>query len=310
MKIIFFGSPAAALIPLKALNNVGHNITLIVTQPDRPSGRGKKLTISPVKKFALENNIPLFQPEKIRKDPRVLGKLRAAAPDLNVIVAFGQILPDSVIHFPKHHSINIHYSLLPQYRGASPVQWAILKGEKKTGVTIFELNSKMDEGDILDQKETAIFPGETGAELGSRLDKIGTELLLSTIKMIGQINPQKQNHSLATYAPLIKKEAGRILWTKKANVLENQIRAFTPWPSSFCYYENKRIKILKGRKVHFSGHSGNPGEIMIIDDQGLIICCGKESYFRIETLQPENKKAMSAYSFTLGARIKTGYFLS
>ncbi|MCK4337229.1 MAG: methionyl-tRNA formyltransferase, partial [Candidatus Aminicenantes bacterium] len=154
MNIVFFGSPATAIVPLKALKDAGHRITLIVTQPDRPSGRGKRLTLSPVKKFALKHNITVFQPNRIRKDPLAIEKLQAAAPDLNIVVAYGQFLQDSIIYFPRYHSLNIHYSLLPKYRGASPVQWAILNGEKSTGITIFELNAKMDEGLILAQKES------------------------------------------------------------------------------------------------------------------------------------------------------------
>jgi methionyl-tRNA formyltransferase len=310
MNIVFFGSPATAIIPLKTLKDAGHRITLVVTQPDRPSGRGKRLTLSPVKKFALNNNIPVFQPNRIRKDPLAIEKLQAAAPDLNIVVAYGQFLPDSIIYFPRYHSLNIHYSLLPKYRGASPVQWAILNGEKSTGVTIFELNAKMDEGLIFAQKESDILPGETAAELENRLTEIGTELLLDTIKKIDSISPQKQDHSLATYAPLIKKEDGRIDWKWNAEKIENQIRAFTPWPSSFCYYDNKRIKIINGQMISSSGHKNKPGEILIIKNQGINICCGNGSLFCIELLQPENKKPMSAYAFSLGARIKEGTIFS
>lgn len=302
MNIVFFGSPANALPYLQALLDAGHKIPLIFTQPDRPSGRGKETTASPVKRFADELGIPTCQPRRIRKDEEALERLKTAAPDLNVVAAYGQIMPDSVIFLPRYNSLNIHYSLLPRYRGASPVQWALLNGEVKTGVTLFEVNAGMDEGDIYDMEATPILPHENADELEKRLTVIGTRLLIRTIASIDSIKPRPQNHDEATYAPLIKKEDGRIDWNRSAERIANQIRAFTPWPSSFCFYKKTRLKIIKGRVVPAKGE-GDPGVITAVSREGLEIACGGNTRFLIETIQPEGKKAMDARAYTLGARL-------
>jgi methionyl-tRNA formyltransferase len=306
MRIVFFGSPASALPSLKKLLESNHSIEFIITQPDKPSGRGKKLSPPPVKKIALDLNIPVYQPKKIRKDEGVLEKIKNTQPDLNVVVAYGQIIPSSIIYLPKYNSINVHFSLLPKYRGASPVQWAILKGEEKTGITIFELNEKMDEGAILTQEEIEILPDERASELEARLAKKGAELLIETIAKIDEITLRKQDHSKATYAPLIKKEDGRIDWIKDALHIERQIRAFTPWPSVYAFFREKRVKIHKGKKTEDKIELSSPGEILGIKKEGIEVCCGEGSVFLIEILQPENKNKMDAYAFSLGARIKPG----
>lgn len=306
MRIVFFGSPASALPSLKKLLESNHSIEFIITQPDKPSGRGKKFSPPPVKKAALDLNIPVYQPEKIRKDAMALEKIKEIQPDLNVVVAYGQIIPSSIIYLPKYNSINVHFSILPKYRGASPVQWAILNGEKKTGITIFELNEKMDEGDILTQEEIDILPDEGAAELEARLALKGAELLTETIAKIDEIKPYKQDHSIATYAPLIKKEDGRIDWIKDATYVERQVRAFTPWPSVYTYLGEKRVKIHKGRKIESKIEPPSPGEILGIKKEGVEVCCGEGSIFLIESLQPENRNKMEAYAFSLGAKIRPG----
>ncbi len=306
MKIVFFGSPKSALPALNKILDAGNYINLIITQPDRPSGRGKKLAISPVKKFGLDRDIPIYQPEKIRKDPIIVEKIKASSPDLNIVVAYGQIIPSSVIYLPKYDSINMHFSLLPKYKGASPVHWAILNGDKKTGITIFKLNEKMDEGDILSQEEVEIFSYESSVDLEARLALIGADLLLKTISRIDKIKPRKQDHSLSTYAPLLKKEDGKINWEKDSAYIERQVKAFNPWPSTYTFLEEKRIKILQGKSTDKKGSLGSPGEILKINKEGLEICCGDRNSFLIEILQPENKKEMNAYSFSLGGKIKPG----
>jgi methionyl-tRNA formyltransferase len=306
MKLVFFGSPSAAAHSLKKLLEKGHHIELVITQPDRPAGRGKKTALSPVKQFSLEHKIPVYQPEKIRKDPIVLKKIKDIEPGLNVVVAYGQIIPKSVIYSPKFNSINVHFSLLPKYRGASPVQWAVLNGEKKTGVTIFELNENMDEGDILARQETQIFPREYAYELEARLAEIGAELLCRTLDKIERIPHQKQDHSKATYAPKIKKEQGRIDWSQDAVRIDRKVRAFTPWPSAFSYLNGKRIKILKGRDQPGKVHARVPGEILCVDKEGIEVLCGQSSVYLIEELQPEGKKPMSAHAFSLGEKINGG----
>lgn len=307
MKIVFFGSPASALPSLKKLLEAGHNIELIISQPDKPSGRGKKLIPPPVKKMALDLNIPCYQPFRIKKDQNALEKIKNIQPDLNVVVAYGQIMPSSIIYFPKFNSVNVHFSLLPKYRGASPVQWAILKGEEKTGITIFELNEKMDEGDIFTQEEVEIFPDENSEELETRMAQKGAYLLIKTIAQIDTIKRRKQDHSQATYAPKISKEDGRIIWAKNALHIERQVRAFIPWPSAFAFLFEKRIKIHNGRMREGKAKSfSSPGDILAIGKEGIEVCCGDESIFLIESLQPENRKKMDAYAFSLGAEIKSG----
>ena len=307
MKIAFLGSSESSLYCLKSLVASPHQVVLVITQPDRPSGRGKQVTPPPVKEYALENNIPVLQSQRIRKDQVVLDELKHIPSDLNVVVAYGQILPASLIFLPKYNTINLHFSLLPKYRGASPVQWALLQGENNTGVTIFELDEKMDEGPILSAQETPIHPGENALELGQRLTVLGSTLLLETVSHINHLQPQPQDHSQATYAPLIKKEDGKIDWNNEAIVLDRQIRAFFPWPSTYTFWLEKRIKILQGHwNPQTTSTSGFPGEILEVHPSGISVCCGKASVFIITSLQPENKKPMSAYAFSLGANLKPG----
>ncbi len=307
MRIVFFGSPESAIPSLQKLLEAGHEIELIITQPDKPSGRGKKLAPSPVKRFALAKNVPVFQPVRIRKDPAALALLSEINPDLNVVVAYGQIIPDTIIYLPKYNSINLHFSLLPKYRGASPVQWAILNGETTTGLTIFELNEKMDEGDILTQREIEILPREKAFELEERLAQEGADLLMNTIHHIQTITPLKQEHGQATYAPLIKKEDGKIDWDCDAISVDRKVRAFTPWPSAFTYFRGKRIKILNGRAELGEPVSPiKPGEIYASMKEGISVICGDGNIYTIDHLQPENRKAMSAHSFSLGTNVKPG----
>jgi methionyl-tRNA formyltransferase len=307
MKIVFFGSPVSALPSLKELLETDHSIDLIITQPDRPSGRGKKLMPCPVKKTALDLNIPYYQPLKIRKDKISLDKIKEIEPDLNVVVAYGQIIPSSIIYLPRYNSLNVHFSLLPKYRGASPVQKALLDGETKTGITIFELNEKMDEGDILSQEEVNIFPDENAAELETRLAQKGADFLIKAIAQIDKLKHRKQDHSQATYAPKIRKEDGRINWTKNSIYIERRVRAFTPWPSAYAFLKDIRIKIHKGRKIEKEAPPGSSaGEISGIKKEGIEVCCGDGSIYLIESLQPENRKRMDAYAFSLGAEIKPG----
>jgi len=307
MKIVFFGSPILALPSLKKLLETDHSIDLIITQPDRPSGRGKKLKPCPVKKTALDLNIPYYQPLKIRKDEIALDKIKEIEPDLNVVVAYGQIIPSSIIYLPRYNSLNVHFSLLPKYRGASPVQKALLDGEAKTGITIFELNEKMDEGDILVQEEVNVFPDENAADLEARLAQKGADLLIKAIAQIDKLKHRKQDHSQATYAPKIRKEDGKIDWTKNSLYIERRVRAFTPWPSAYAFLKDIRIKIHKGRKIEKEAPPGSSaGEISGIKKEGIEVCCGEGSIYLIESLQPENRKRMDAYAFSLGAEIKPG----
>lgn len=307
MKIIFFGSSHSSVPSFRKILEDGHTISLVVTQPDKPSGRGKKVVFSPIKKVALDLHIPVLQPQKIRTDLITLRKIEEILPGLNVVVAFGQIIPRSIIDLPKHRSLNVHFSLLPKYRGASPVQRALFNGETATGITIFVLNEKMDEGDILTQEIVNIFPEENALDLEKRLAEMGAGMLVKTIQNIEKIIPRKQDHKLATYAPRLKKEDGLILWKSSALQIERQVRAFHPWPSSYTFFKGKRIKIIKGKIEDLKAPLSKPGEILAVRKEGLCLACGGGSVYIIQILQPENKKVMEAYAFSQGAQIEVGH---
>ena len=310
MRVIFFGSPPTALPALESLLKSGHSIELVVTQPDRPSGRGKRLTPCAVKAFALERNIPFYQPEKIRLDARAPEKIGFFRPDISVVVAYGQIIPLSLIELPRYRSVNVHFSLLPKYRGASPVQWAILNGETTTGVTIFVLNEKMDEGDILTQEKVEIAPGEKARDLESRLAQTGAGLLVKTLQNFESLKPVPQDRSLATLAPKIRKEDGRIDWTKNAELIDRQVRAFSGWPSAYTFIKEKRIIVAGGKPVAIGERPdvSKPGQVTSIRKEGIGVGCGGGNVFLIERLQPEGGKEMEAYAYSLGGEIKTGDF--
>jgi methionyl-tRNA formyltransferase len=309
MRIVFFGSPEAALPALQGLLTAGHVIELVVTQPDKPAGRGKKLAAPPVKEFALCHGLPVYQPERIRTAPDATENLRAARADIFVVVAYGQILPPEIIDIPPHKTVNIHFSLLPRYRGAAPVQGALLNGETRTGVTIFRLNEKMDEGDILIRSETAISPRETAGELEARLADIGTTLLLDTLDRIDEIPLQPQDPAATTPAPKMRKEDGRLDWSREAGEVDRRVRAFSPRPSAFTSFKGQRLIVLKGAPLSGANASGNPGTAHRIAKEGLEICCGGGTLYRIERLQPESRGAMDAYAFTLNGRVREGDLL-
>jgi len=307
MRIVFFGSPGSALPSLRRILEAGHCVELIITQPDKPSGRGKKVLPCPVRQAALELNIPTCQPLKIKQDLVALEKIKEIQPALIVVAAYGQIIPASIIYLPRYRSVNVHFSLLPKYRGASPVQWALLNGEEKTGITIFELNEKMDEGDILSQEEVEILPEENAAELEARLAQKGAELLVETIARIDSTEHRQQDHSQATYAPKLKKEDGRIDWGKNALQIERQVRAFTPWPSAYAFLDEKRIIILKGKRIEDkTSPSSSPGEILELKKEGIEVCCGQRTKYLVQNLQAEGRRKMDAFSFSLGVRVRVG----
>ncbi|HOP61515.1 MAG TPA: methionyl-tRNA formyltransferase [Candidatus Saccharicenans sp.] len=306
MKVAFFGSPAVALPALNSLIQAGHEIRLVITQPDRPAGRGKKLTPPPVKVFARDHGLPCLQPEKIRRDEQVLEALKQAEPEVNVVVAYGQIIPASIIYLPPFKTLNIHFSLLPKYRGAAPVQWAILNGDRKTGITIMELNEKMDEGPLLAQREVEILPGETARELEIRLSYLGAQLLIETLSRINEVERVEQKPELATYAPRLTKEQGKINWQEPARVIDLKVRAFFPWPGAFCFLDGKKIDILSGQPIAGIFPNSSPGEIIQIDKSGVYVACGQNTVYLIEKIKPESKKEMPAYAFSLGGKIKVG----
>ncbi len=308
MRIIFFGSPRAALPSLEKLLEAGHSIELVVTQPDRPAGRGKKLAPPPVKQLAQSRGIPVLQPEKIKGDKKALETIQKINPDLNVVVAYGQLIPASIFNLPRFKSLNVHFSLLPKYRGAAPVEWAILNGEEKTGVTIFELNEKMDEGDILSCVETEIRPDETAPELENRLAHLGAELLVRTLERLDSLPRLPQDHSHASFAPQLKKEDGRIDWAEPAWVIERKVRALGSRPGAFAFLRGQRILIHRGRRILEKDVSFAPGQIVRITKEGLVVGCGEGTLFLVERLQRENKKEMEAHSFVQGTKVQPGDF--
>jgi methionyl-tRNA formyltransferase len=304
MRVVFFGSPAAAVPAFEALIGASHEVVLAVTQPDRPSGRGQKPAASPVKAFASGQGIPVIQPDRIRKDPAAFDAIRASNADIHVVVAFGQIIPPAIIDLPRWRSVNVHFSLLPKYRGAAPVAWAILRGETRTGVTLFRLNERMDEGDILAEAETDIGPGETAGELESRLAVIGAGLLLRTLDTIAGIRPVPQDHSAATLAPKLAKGDGRIVWGAPAAEIERRVRAFTPRPGAFTLRQGRRLILLKGRLAETGEQpGGTAGTILSFSGDGLDVLCGDRRVYRILELQPESRRPMSARAFAAGGRL-------
>jgi methionyl-tRNA formyltransferase len=308
MGVAFFGSPAAALPSLARLLEAGHTIELIITQPDKPAGRGRDRTPPPVKLFALERRLPLVQPEKIRQDAAVLEALKETNPDINVVVAYGQIIPASIIYLPRLKSVNVHFSLLPAYRGAAPVQWAILNGDRVTGVTIFELNERMDEGDVIIQEETAIGTRETAPELEARLAELGARLLVRTLEEIERLPRRPQDHARATLAPRLRKDQGRIDWTADAAAVDRMVRAFSAWPGAFTSFRCQRLIVHAGRPLPGPGCL-KPGQVSGISAEGLAVCCGGGSAYLIERLQRENRREMSAAEFLRGTKIQLGEIL-
>jgi methionyl-tRNA formyltransferase len=307
MKIVFMGTPEFSVPGLEMLIHSDHRVLAVVTQPDRPKGRGLKLEPSPVKQVALEHNLEALQPEKIVA-PEFLARLRGLAPDLIVVIAFGQILKKDILTLPPLGCLNVHASLLPRFRGAAPIAWAILNGESETGITTMQMEEGLDTGPILMQKSIAIAPDETGGTLHDRLAKLGAEILNETLSGLekGSLTPKPQDASNATFAPLLKKEQGRIDWSKSAQELERQVRAFDPWPGSFFVWQDQTIKVWKAKVV--SG-TGKPGEVLAADKEGITVAC-KAGALRITELQPPGKRRMSAAEFLRGHRILKEFLLS
>jgi len=304
MRIVFFGSPAAALPSLEALLGAGHSVELVVTQPDRPAGRGRRLQPSAVKAFALGRGIPVIEPAKVRTDAAALERVRAAGPDVSVVVAYGQIIPRNLHYFPRFHSLNLHFSVLPKYRGAAPVQWTVLNGETESGVTIIELNDRMDEGDVLARECVAVGPKETAGELERRLARLGAGLLVETLGRIEAIVPVPQDDGLATLAPKIKKEDGRVRWEDAAFVVDRKVRALAERPGVFTFLGSKRLNILRGRDLEAAcGPAAPPGRVVSVAKEGLTVACGSGTAYLIEELQPEGRGSMAAHVFSLGTRI-------
>jgi methionyl-tRNA formyltransferase len=304
-RIVFFGTPAFAIPTLKSLLQGPDELAAVVTQPDREKGRGRKVIPSPVKELALQHGITLFQPGRV-KEEAFQEKLKALQPELIVVVAYGQILPKSILIIPQYGAVNIHASLLPQYRGAAPIVWSILKGEKLTGVTTMFLDEGMDTGDILLQREIPIEDDDTAETLLRRLALAGAELFTETLEKMkaGKINPIPQDHSRATYAPPLKKEDGRIDWRKEAKEIDLQVRAFDPWPGAFTELDGQLLKICRG-DVRKGRPAGKAGTVIWVGSDFIEVETGNDS-FLIKEVQLEGKRRMSVRDFLAGHPITVG----
>lgn len=308
MKIIYMGTPDFAVAPLEAILKAGHEVTAVVTQPDRQKGRGREVQYSPVKECALSYGIPVLQPLKI-KEKDAVEELRKYPADIFVVAAFGQLLSEEILNMPRLGCINIHASLLPAYRGAAPIQWCVINGEEKTGVTIMQMAKGMDTGDILLQKEVVLDEKETGGSLFDRLMETGAELIVEALQRIenGEITPVSQREELATYAGKITKDMGNIDFTKAAVTIERLIRGLNPWPSAFTHYKGKILKIWEADVVSECANAENPvpGTVIAMDKESFTLATG-EGALRIRSLQPEGKKRMSCAEFMRGYEIKVG----
>ena len=303
------GTPKAAVASLERILSDGHDVVAVYTQPDRPSGRGNKITFSPVKEFALQQNLPVFQPLKV-KTPEGLAEFQSHKADVAVVVAYGRILPQTFLDAYPNGAINVHFSLLPKYRGAAPVNWAIVNGETRTGVTTMKMDAGLDTGDILLKRETEIEPHETSIELMDRLAIVGADLISETLAMYNELSGQKQDHENATLAPMMKREDGLINWELAAEEIVNRIRGFQPFPGSFSYYKEQKITIWKAEEIsnlEFQiSNSGLPGEVIGAKGDNLFLQCGNETVLKIAEIQPEGKSRMPVRDFVNGMQPKAG----
>jgi len=300
MRIVFMGTPEFAVPSLAALLTSKHRVVGVVTQPDRPKGRGQELAASPIKQLAGQHKIPILQPLRM-KDPGFLDALSAWKPDLIVVAAFGRILPKIILDVPPHHCINVHASLLPKYRGAGPIQWALIRGERETGITIMLMDEGMDTGAILLQAKVPITPDDTAGTLSSKLAEVGGRLLIETLAGLqnGTVTPQPQDSSQATMAPLLKKEDGLLDWSIPALDLANRVRGLSPWPGAYTYLGEDRWVIWKSQALHRSTAAVPPGTIMDATKEGLIVATGS-GLLRIMEFQPANSRRMSAAQYLAG----------
>lgn len=303
MKILFMGTPDFAVPSLEALLTAGHTICGVFTQPDKPKNRGMKLLPTPVKECALSHGLPVFQPEKLR-DGTALAQIQALAPELIVVAAYGRILPQNILDCPPKGCINVHSSLLPKYRGAAPINWAILNGEKETGVTIMHMAAALDAGDVISRLATSIGPDETAPELTARLAELGGKLLSETVAQIeaGTAVRIPQEEAQATLAPMLDKELSPLDFSKSAQTLHDQVRGLLPWPAAVAQVGETRCKIF-ATKVE--KQTGVPGTVLEAGKNGLVVACG-ENALRIVELQPDGGKRMRSADYLRGHPIEEG----
>jgi methionyl-tRNA formyltransferase len=307
MRVVFMGTPDFAVPSLRKMHEAGHELALVVTQPDRPAGRGRALRSPPVKDAALALGLPLEQHENVNTDEFV-AHLRALTPEVVVVAAFGQILREEILDTPPLGAINVHASLLPRYRGVAPINWVIIEGEKETGVTTMFMARKVDAGEIILTRTTPIDDNETAGELYDRLAALGADLLLETLALVekGEAPRTAQDPSVATYARKLKKSDGEIDWSKDARRVHDHVRGMTPWPGAFTWYRGKVLRVLATSRGDRTGGAGEPGEILSLDDgRGIEVAVGEGSVW-LTRVKPEGKAAMDAASFVRGYRLEVG----
>lgn len=308
MDIVFMGTPEFSVPALEALIEYGHRILAVVTQPDKPKGRGKHLSISPVKKLALEKSIPVYQPKKVR-DAEFVQVLEQLAPQVIVVVAFGQILPKEILNLPPFGCINVHASLLPKLRGAAPIQWAIINGEERTGITTMWMDEGVDTGDMLFKEEVKIEKEETGESLHDKLSALGGKMIIKTLDALQSGNYVRTAQSgESSYAPILKKTLGEINWQESAHYLERRIRGLNPWPSAYTYYRGKTLKIWKASVNETAAAGFSPGEIVRVTKSIIEVQTG-DGVLCILEVQPEGKNKMSCEAYLRGTRVKAGELL-
>jgi len=308
LRVIFFGTPDFAVPSLYAIHESGYTLAAVITQPDRPKGRGQKVKNTPVKEAALNIGIPVYQPVTIKEDS-FIDLLAELLPDLIVVVAFGQILPKRVLGLPRFGCINVHASLLPSYRGAAPIHWAVINGESQTGITTMLMDTGLDTGDMLLSERVAIPPEITTGELHDALAQTGAKLLIKTIELWrnGQLQPVSQKGLASSYAPLLKREHELINWEKPAESIYNQIRGLQPWPGAFTFFQGNQLKITEAKLYCEEAVTAKPGTVLeLLKGRGFVIQTGQGS-IAVNFVQPHGKKIMPADSFVNGYHLEVGY---
>lgn len=308
MRVVFMGTPDFSVPTLECIIEAGHEVVGVVTQPDKAKGRGKKVVYTPVKEKALEHGLTVYQPRRAR-EPEFIEQMRALNPDVMVVVAFGQILPKELLDIPKYGCVNVHASLLPKYRGAAPIQWAVIRGEKVSGVTTMQMDVGLDTGDMLLKTEVPLAEDETGGSLHDKLSVLGGDLLIETLKGLeaGTIVPEKQDDSQSgEYARMLDKSLGKIDFSMRAEEIERLIRGLNPWPSAYTSYNNKTMKLWKARVV--PGGEAVPGQVLAVDKKGFTVQTG-DGALQILELQMEGKKRMDAGAFLRGCPLTAGEIL-
>jgi methionyl-tRNA formyltransferase len=312
LNLVFCGTPSFAVPTLEKLVGAGHSVPLVVTQPDRPRGRGMEVAVSPVKDAAIHLGIAVVQPTAIKNNAEFRDQLAAIRPDAIIVVGYGRIIPQWMINLPRLGNLNLHASLLPKYRGAAPIQWAIANGESITGVTTMRIDAGLDTGDILMQREIPIGPEDTSQTLGPKLASIGADLMIETLRVLdsGQVRPTPQDHSQTTLAPILKKEDGRMDFARSAKDLFNRLRGFQPWPGAFTIFKGKMLQVHGAQPVQRAG-ALTPGELAV-EGTRLFVGCGKnkgkdaDSALELIEIQLEGKRRMTAQEFINGYRPKSG----